>query len=181
MNRKKAPSHKLLIILIVVLSVVVAGLAAVLLWLGNGSDNGQDSQTPETPEIVGDGNEEISEDPGIPLVTKYIVLSYPTELADLVSISYEEIPDGQLIIFTTDFTGETLELFRFSISKSGTDGHLLGVLKDETAGELLVCVEVKTYNSGNWTPEVYAQLNAMQERVNDIIVQFHEDPRFAPA
>lgn len=85
-----------------------------------------------------------------------------------------------MILFTTDFTGEELELFRFYISRSPTEGYPLGTLTDAQYGEMTVCVEVKEYSSGSWTPEEYAKLGAMQERVNDIIVQFHEDPRFTP-
>ena len=135
-----------------------------------------ETTVPTEPEPI---TEEITEDPGIPLVTQYMVLSYPSELEDMVKIEYEDLQDGQQILFTTEFTGEKLELFRFSISKSGTDGYRLGVLSHEEAGELLVCVDVKEYSSGSWTPEVFAKLNAMQERVNDIIVQFYEDPRFS--
>ncbi len=135
--------------------------------------------TPSQPLQTEDA-EQITEDPGVPFVTDYIILSYPVELEDAVSIRYEQLEDGQQIIFSTDFTGEELELFRFSLSKSGTDGYQLGTLLDDTAGELIVCVEVTEYTNGSWTPEEYARLTAMQERVNDIIIQFHEDPRFTP-
>ena len=135
--------------------------------------------TPSEPPVTQPQQvETIPEDAGIPFVTKYMVLSYPAELEDVVSIQYEDLTDGQQIIFTTSFTGEELELFRFSISKSGTEGYQLGVLKDENAGELLVCMNVKEYENGSWTPEQYAKLTGMQERVNDIIVQFYEDSRF---
>lgn len=119
--------------------------------------------------------EEIS---GIAFDTQYIELRYPEDLEGLVQIGYEELQDGQQIIFTTDFTGEELELFRFSISASGTEGYELGVLNDPEAGELKVCVDVQEYTDGNWTPEQYTKLCQLQERVNDIIVQFHQDPRF---
>lgn len=136
---------------------------------------------PTQPAQMENSNEQITEDAGVPFATEYIVLSYPSELEDMVSIHYEPLEDGQRILFTTDFTGEELELFRFSISKSPTEGYPLGTLTDAEHGELTVCVEVKEYSSGSWTPEEYAKLGAMQERVNDIIVQFHEDPRFAAA
>lgn len=139
------------------------------------------SEIPPTQQTENPADEEITEEPGIPLSTKYIVLSYPAELEDTVGIRYEDLADGQEIIFSTEFTGGELELFRFSLSKSGTDGYELGVLNDEEAGELRVCVDVKEYENGSWTPEEYAKLTAMQERVNDIIIQFHDDPRFTPA
>ena len=115
---------------------------------------------------------------GIPFATKYMELCYPEDLEGVVQIRYEELEDGQQIVFTTDFTGEELELFSFSISASGTEGYELGVLNDPEAGELKVCVDVQEYTDGSWTPEQYTKLNELQERVNDIIIQFHDDPRF---
>lgn len=121
-----------------------------------------------------------AEEATVPLPTEYIVLSYPAELEDDVTVHSESIDGGQVVRFTTDFTGEELLLFSFSISSSGDDGYMIGTLTDEQAGELLVCMNVEEYDNGNWKPEDYNKLNAMQERVNDIIIQFHEDPRFEP-
>ncbi len=181
MKEKKTVSFRLLIVLVAVLLIVVAVLTAALLWPSGDPDNTVTPTSPTEPSYTPGGGDETEEDPGIAFVTDYIVLSYPSELEDLVSIQYEKLSDGQQIIFTTDFTGEELELFRFSISKSGTDGYELGVLTDEKAGELIVCMNVTEYSSGSWTPEEYAKLSAMQERVNDIIIQFHADPRFTAA
>ena len=176
-EKSKKLSSGILITLVVILLVVVAVLTVILLL----PDLEQKNPTPDLPQnttTADTGSDENAEDSGVPLVTEYIVLSYPSELEDQVKIQYEELADGQQVIFTTDFTGEELELFRFSLSKSGTDGYELGVLAHEEAGELIVCTRVKEYISGNWTPEEYAKLIAMQERVNDIIIQFYDDPRF---
>ena len=132
-----------------------------------------------TDDQITDVQEE-TEVPAIPLPTNYIVLSYPAELENEVKVAYDNLYDGQMISFTTDFTGEELLLFQFSVSASGDDGFALGVLKDETAGELTVCVHVEDHTNGNLSPEDFNKLNALQERVNDIIVQFYEDPRFVP-
>ena len=166
----------LAILLCAVMTVAVAGC-------NRAEDDYKEPPEPApTKPVQTEGNDEqLTEDAGVPLVTDYIILSYPSELEDMVSIAYEELPDGQRIIFTTEFTGEKLELFRFSISKSGTEGYRLGVLSDDRAGDLIVCVEVKDYSSGSWDPEDYAKLMAMQDRVNDIIIQFHEAPRFTAA
>lgn len=176
-NTVKAISPKLLIAIIAVFLVIIVALSVALL-----EANGNARNAAAANELVyAEGEiEEVEEDPGIPLSTKYIVLSYPSELEDMVTVRYEDLEDGQQVIFTTDFTGEELELFRFSISKSGTDGYQLGVLTDEKDGDLLVCMHVQEYSNGNWKPSEFTKLNAMQERVNDIIVQFHDDPRFEP-
>ena len=33
----------------------------------------------------------------------------------------------------------------------------------------------------DWPEDVFAEINAMQERINDILIQFYDDPRFTPA
>ena len=168
------------------LLILLSLLALSVIFAGCGDDapETQPSEPVPTQQIenpVLETEEEITEAPGIPVVSKYIVLSYPADLEGMVTVNYELLDDGQEIIFTTNFTGENLELFRFSLSKAGTDGYELGVLEDDEAGELRVCVDVKDYENGNRTPEEYTKLTSLQERVNDIIAQFHEDPRFTPA
>lgn len=179
----KTRINKWLLALIAILLVAVAVLLAVLLQQGTDGGNAGAADTTPATTLAQESvyEEEVPETTGIPLNTKYVELSYPTELEDTVRIQYEDLSDGQQIIFITEFTGEELELFRFSISKSGTDGHQLGTLSDEAAGTLLVCVQVQEYTDGSWDPEDYAKLNEMQSRVNDIIIQFYEDPRFVPA
>lgn len=166
---------------------LLAVLLAAVALTGCGKETIDETQpsepvpTQQTENPVLETEEEITEAPGIPVVSKYIVLSYPADLEGMVTVNYELLDDGQEIIFTTNFTGEELELFRFSLSKAGTDGYELGILTDENDGDLHVCVDVKDYDNGNRTPEEYTKLTAMQERVNDIIAQFYEDPRFTPA
>ena len=127
------------------------------------------------------GTQSPAEEPGsVALPTNYIVLSYPQEIEDLVTVSYETMADGQTVIFTTEVTGEPLELFRFYIGKSEDDGYVLGVLEDPVEGTLNVSVTVQEYSNGNWEPQIYNQLIDLQTRVNDIIVRFHEDARFVP-
>lgn len=177
---------------IAVLLIIIAVLLVMLVRSSNNSGNATEPGAVETTEpaviettqpAVTDTQEPIYEEEepqttGIPLDMSYMQLSCPADLKNEVSIRYEDLPDGQSIIFTTAFTGEELELFRFSISKSGAQGYQLGALTDEGAGELLVFVDVKEYGTGNWAPEDYAKLNEMQSRVNDIISQFYDDPRF---
>ncbi len=179
-NTTKKLSHSKLLILLV---AAIAMIAMVFTACGQQKADAPVPPTVGEPVIneqPGDNQEEEPEAPVVPLPTNYIVLNYPAELENEVSVTYENINDGQMITFTTNFTGEELVLFRFTISASGDDGFPLGVLNHEEAGELVVCVHVEEYTNGNWTPEDFNKLNALQERVNDIIVQFYEDPRFVP-
>ncbi len=171
-TKARKPLSKLLILILA--AVVLVGIAAAVIFLPDraGTGPGQDTSQSAT--------EGPTEEPVIALPTKYIVLSYPAEIKEDVKISYEDLEDGQKITFTTDFTGEELELFRFVISKSAGEGYQLGVLEDEQEGSLAVCVSVHEYLQGNWEIADYNKLKALQERVNDIMVQIQEDPRFVP-
>lgn len=174
---RKIPAKWLAVLLVVLL------MAAMTFAGCSGSK--QDTPTAEksgqmvsNPAQETEATEEVL---SVPLATKYIVLSYPAELEGKVTVAYEDVKDGQKITFTTNIGGEELELFHFSISASGDDGYLLGTLEDEKAGSLLVCTSVQDYANGNWKPEDYNKINSMQERVNDIIVQFYADSRFTPS
>lgn len=169
-NVNKKPLCKLLILM---LSAVLA--VTGLVGCGGGAEETDPSQIP-AGSVAG----EPAEEPAVALPTRYIVLSYPAEIKEDVKISYEDLEDGQKITFITHFTGEELELFHFIISKSEAEGYLLGVLEDEQAGSLNVYVNVHEYSQGNWEVGDYTKLNALQERVNDIITQFYEDSRFVP-
>ena len=190
---RKRPLSKLLILLVAVIAVVAVVFTACGQQEAEAPvppvvDEPVTDEQPATEQPVDEqpadeqpaDNQEETEAPVVPLPTNYIVLSYPAELENEVAVAYENLNDGQMITFTTNFTGEELVLFRFSISASGDDGFALGVLKDEQAGDLMVCVHVEEYTSGNLAPEDFNKLNALQERVNDIIVQFYDDPRFVP-
>lgn len=173
----KKPLSRLLILLMAVIMIMAFTACG---QQGADVPEATAGDAPIVGEQIAEDQEVETEAPAVPLPTNYIVLSYPAELENEVKVTYEDLDDGQMITFTTDFTGEELMLFRFSISASGDDGFPIGVLKDEKAGELVVCVHVEEHTDGNWKPEDFNKLNAMQERVNDIIVQFHEDPRFVP-
>lgn len=176
-GRTGSPKWLFLILGVIVLAAVV--VTVLCLWPKEAQQPPQEPTAPPDTQPQPEATQETTE-ASIPFQTEYILLSYPAEMGQTVSVTYEALPDGQQVIFTTDHTGQELELFRFSISASGTDGYRLGVLNDPQAGALSVCVDVKSYQSGSWTPEQYEKLNQLQERVNDIIIQFYEDPRFVP-
>ena len=166
-------SKKLWVLLAAVL-ILIAALLLVLLRPDRTNDT-----TGGTTTAAAETAENLDADM-IPLPTKYIILGYPAELKADVKASCEEITGGQKLTFTTDFTGKELELFHISISTSGGDGFTIGTLEDEKAGHLQVWVSVKDYARDDFSSEDFQKLNAMQERVNDIIVQFYDDSRFVP-
>lgn len=174
-------SKRLMVALLVLLfAVVAAGCSGEPSETQPETDGQTQAVTQETSAPTESGT--IPEEPGaVALPTKYIILSYPEEIADRVTVSYEDLADGQAIVFTTDITGERLELFRFTIGAPADTGYVLGTLEDPEAGSLTVCADVKDYSNGNLEPDVYNELIDLQTRVNDIIVRFHEDERFVPS
>ena len=113
----------------------------------------------------------------IPL--KLISLNYPEELADRLSVETKEDETGAELRFSGDFNGKQLELFGFVIAQSNeAEGFVLGTIKDAEKGSFFVIMQVEEINPNGWTDEEYADICALQERVNDIIVQFYNDPRF---
>lgn len=178
-QKQKPPVAVVLLCVIIVLLVIAVAMLAVLLLRQN-TQQPEQTQPPGTTQALSQTEQTTEyQESNVPVVTDYIVLSYPMELQDQVTVTLTDLEDGQQLSFTTDFTGEALELFRFTMNRSGTQEQPLGVLQDES-GDLTVSVYVPDYSNGTRTPEQYNQLTALQERVNDIIVQFYEDPRFVP-
>lgn len=175
-NRKSFPIKWLVVLLVVLLVAAVAFVAGKQMTDAH-SAAADEGQLASDPEDEGDVMEEAQ---SLPLATKHIILTYPAELEGDVTVSYEEMNDGQKVTFTTNIAGEELELFHFSITTSGDDGYFLGTLEDKKAGSLMVYTHVPEYENGSWKPEDYNKISSMQERVNDIIVQFYEDARFVP-
>ena len=163
------------VLLLLLAAILIAAVIVGALVFGNRQDlpavlRPQGAEVPEAEEIA----------ESVALQMEHILLTFPADLMEQITVEYETLTDGQRAIFCTELAGETVELFRFSLSLSGEDGYRLGVLQDKTAGDLIVCVDVKAYPDGAWKPEDYTALNALQERVNDIIAQFYEDSRFVP-
>lgn len=185
----------LLIAIIVVLVLIVLVLAAMLLWPRTEAEGQnpapqttaqqadtalEQTQGQEQPQEQTEEQTEQTEEPGVPVALETIVLTVPADVKDQISARQTALKDGQQVQFVTDLDGEELLLFQVTVNQSGAEGHRLGVLKDATAGELVVTIHVYEYLSGDWTPEQYERLNTLQSRVNDIITQFYEDPRFEP-
>ncbi len=132
---------------------------------------GKDSETIIDGELV--------EIPVVDIPLKLLSLNYPEELADRLTVESKEDESGAELRFSGDFNGKKLELFGFVISHSNeAEGFVLGTIKDAEKGSFFVIMQVEEINPDGWTEAEYADICALQERVNDIIVQFYADPRF---
>ena len=150
--------------------------------VSNSEPETSSSEEPESSsrELLPGEPEEI--DPGIPVETEHITIYFPEELTDDMTLEHLEEDGYQLIAFSGTFSGKELRLFSviFGPAGSGTGDFQLGTLNDENAGEVPVSIRMNVQNEADWSAEDFEKINALQERVNDLIIQFYDDPRFTP-
>lgn len=157
-------------------ALILALVLALVLWPGK-------DISPPDPELSQDpsfltGPEDT--DPGIGVITPYMTLYYPLEWNGIVTVQQSTDGKNETVIFLATLSGQETELFRVLLGPSAAQGHLVGCLDDLTAGTINVFTEMAVLDPADWSGEDYAELSSMQERVNDIIMQVHEDPRFVP-
>lgn len=122
------------------------------------------------------------DEPAVPVETEHITFYFPEELTADMTLEHLEEDGHQLIAFTGTFSGKELRLFSVVFGPAGTGqgDFQIGVLQDDSAGEVPVSIRMNVQDPADWSTEDFERINALQERVNDIIVQFYEDPRFIP-
>lgn len=138
-----------------------------------------ETEAPTEPSIA-DGMEFAQEAEGLAISTPYITLYYPEEWEGLVEIEQRDTAESHTVTFRTNIAGEDTELFSLILGTSETaEGFPLGMLNDETAGTVYAFAAMNEETPEAWSEEAYAQFCSMQERVNDLIMQLHEDERFS--
>lgn len=133
--------------------------------------------------LGGDGSDidvsiEETTEPKFAIETQIITLYLPQAVQDRITFNTVENEQGTNITFTGKEYAQELVLFSVALTKGEPEGYLLGVLKDETKGEWKVAVNVTQINSQDWSEEQYSEISALQQCVNDIMIQIQEDPRF---
>lgn len=118
---------------------------------------------------------------GIAVDNAYMTFYYPQEWDGKVKEVREETDENITVTFQTEIAGKEVVLFSVVMGPGVVDGYLLGQLKDAEAGTINVFSVMNEVTSEGWTEEEYSEICALQERVNDIIVQFYEDERFVPS
>ena len=156
------------------ISTLLICILCFLLLVGCGKDAQEEELYEE--EIV----EIIPEEPkGIEVQTEFFTFEYPAEWENKVQEIRTTEGNNSVTTFSTKISDRDVVLFSIILGPDDAEGYLLGWLKD---GES----EIKIYNYMNempaedWTKEEYDEICFMQERVNEILIQFHEDPRFVP-
>ena len=153
-------------------------LLTAMVLTGCGSKEQEPEQTEE--EIVWVTAPE--ETMGIAVDNAYMTFYYPQEWEGKVEEVREETDGNITVTFRTDISGREVVLFSVVMGPGVVEeGYLLGQLKDPQAGTINVYSIMNEINSADWSEEDYSQIIALQERVNDIIVQFYQDERFVPS
>ena len=119
-------------------------------------------------------------EPGISVETQHMSFYYPAELEETFIVRHSEEEGNQTVAFCSEISGEELELFAVVLGTADENDFTLGILQDDTAGEVPVSIRMNVQDPADWSAEDFERINALQERVNDIIIQFYEDPRFVP-
>lgn len=135
---------------------------------------GKDDQTVVPEETTAPSPEQVISNP-------YMELICPAELKDQVSMETTQLEDGIAVAFSGVFDGKELELFVISLTKEEpADCYILGELQDTKDGNLCVAMHMNEIQTEEWSEDLYNEICALQERVNDFIIQFYEDERFVP-
>lgn len=173
LNKKKKKTGWIWILAVVIL---VAVIAAAALLLGGGIP--QNDPTPT--ETAGIQTEPpVEETTGIPMDTPYMTFTYPQEWEGKVEAVQTTEGRNSVISFKTEISGKEVVLFSVILGQDAAEGYLLGQLQDEVYGVINVYSAMNEIDPTDWTEKEYSEICALQERVNDIIVQFQEDPRFS--
>lgn len=167
------------------ISVILMAVTIVALLLTACGEQARSEETDTTETTLHD-EEEIwgtapEETLGVAVDTPYISFCYPEEWRDKVESELSSEGANSVVTFRTEISGKKVELFSIAMGPDECAGYLLGKLNDETEGAIKVYTVVNEIDINDWSQEEYGQICAMQERINDIIVQINEDERFEPA
>lgn len=135
--------------------------------------------------VGGDGSEadvsiEETTEPRFQIETQIITLSLPEAVQDHITVNTEENEHSTSITYASKDHSQEPVLFSVVFTKDEPQGNLLGVLNDDAKGKWKACVNVTQIDPNDWSEEDYSQICALQEWVNDIMIQLQEDPRFVP-
>jgi hypothetical protein len=136
---------------------------------------------PTEPSIANGMEFMPEENPGIGVETPYMTLYYPEEWQGIVTVKQAEIQKDYRLTFRTKAVQKDTELFSLLFSPSEkTEGFLIGSLTLEDGKVICVYAVMNEQLPENWSEEEVIRFSSMQERVNDLIWQLYEDPRFEP-
>lgn len=140
------------------------------------SDRKVPAETLDDEAIWGTGPEETK---GIEVQTEYFTFHYPKEWLYKVEEIHTKEGNNSVTTFQTKISGRDVVLFSIILGPDEADSFLLGwlVTNDNTVN---VYTSVNDMPAEIWSKEEYDEICSLQERINEIIIQFYEDERFVP-
>ena len=121
--------------------------------------------------------------PGLLLETKYINLILPEEYTEAIVAEIIDMEDGALLPFTVTLNEREALLYALILTEQEIDdpeAMILGYLQDELLGRITIVLQIEEQIPDGWTESEYHFLCAMQETINELIMQIVEDPRYDP-
>jgi len=177
-KNKHAP-HWIFYVIAVLLAVIAALLVALLLKPAPAQT--EPATTGQGAYIESQGTSEPTQDMGLAIDGRWITLYLPRELEGVIVPVRRETDGGVAFSFTTQLGTKNLELFSLDLSTRELEGYRLGTLKGTSDGDIYVYTSVHEQPAQAWSQEEYARIDALQQRINDLIAQFYEDARFQAA
>lgn len=184
MNRaKKASRLTFFLVAGLAISLTVNVILSVIVMKQN---NDSDKYLYDPNYALGKNNSEIisevtEPDQVLEIPLRLVKLHYAAELKDQIAVDVEERESGAVIRFSALRFADKLELFSFILTpEKDAEGYALGILKNTQYGDLYVMMHMNEQTPEIWTEEEYSEICSLQERVNDIIIQFYGDERFVP-
>lgn len=135
-------------------------------------------QTEPTGEEIPGGEFIPEETEGIHVESDYFTFYYPAEWDGKVEMIKTEVGGNEMTTFRTTIDGREVELFSIVVGPEKADGYLLGYLESDGGTPINVYSVIEDQAEEGWTKEQYDEICALQERINEITIQFQEDPRF---
>lgn len=155
----------ILILVILLIALLIAG--ALWFWFGRDA----------VPEKVknDDVQTEVQDDV---IRTPYGALSYPGMWTDRVTHTVEQDGSDYRVSFQGEADGAPVPLFTLCYGTVLEQGYVMGQMTDGT--QVSVVMHAIEPQEG-WSEETLNGLYALQESVNDLLVQLRENPEFIQA
>lgn len=150
-------------VLIIALLAIIGILVIIILALNR------------IPDVDNSGNEKpMAEVHSIEISTPVGKLTFPQEYSDSVRIEDTSSGDQFAMSFYGTAGKSEVLLFEISIGANGT-GYQLGSIPDTDGNPQMIWLNISEIKADpSWSEEETAQINLMQECVNDLIEQFHD-------
>lgn len=194
--KKKQNSRKLLIIALVILSVLLAALLGLAIYLNqSGTEepgtepSDQQTQGESAPTTAPEGEttmapatdpavESTTEPEDMTISTKFGDHTYPGKWANQVRTEVKETGDGGYVTYYGTVNGKEAVLFTVHYGKAPENSFPIGTMKVDGVS-LAVSVEMSEFEpDSSWTEEEADTIRAMQEGLNDVIAHLKKDKAF---